>query len=283
MEKVILQDLLATEALQVCEPGQPFWYTSGLFGPYYINTHFLYGDKEAAADLLQAIEQAAREPLSLPEKIDAMTFERYQKDPVYARVIATAAKRVESFSFDFISGGERRDFFFSFPVARLLQKDHLTILKDGTAIYTKFSGESLPADRVHLTGKKAFHIADLATEASSYMRAWLPAVRSLGAVMTDTLAIVDRHQEAKAVLAKEQVALHSLICFSKEVLAKAQADGLLSPEQVQMIADYTADPIRFVKDFLAAHPNFLTKEIKKGGKTAERAHRLEISDYLVTE
>ena len=33
--------LFKTNAFKVCSENNPFWYTSGLIGPYFINTHFL--------------------------------------------------------------------------------------------------------------------------------------------------------------------------------------------------------------------------------------------------
>lgn len=41
-----------------------------------------------------------------------------------------------------------------------------------------------------------------------------------------------------------------------------------------------ADPIRFVRDFLASHPNYLDEQLARGGKEKERAERLLQSDYI---
>ena len=43
MENPIVSWLFETDAVRVCPEGQPFWYTSGKLGPFYINTQFLYG------------------------------------------------------------------------------------------------------------------------------------------------------------------------------------------------------------------------------------------------
>lgn len=58
MENPIVSWLFETDAVRVCPEGQPFWYTSGKLGPFYINTQFLYGSEEAANALLTVIEQA---------------------------------------------------------------------------------------------------------------------------------------------------------------------------------------------------------------------------------
>ena len=58
MENPIISWLFETDAVRVCPEGQPFWYTSGKLGPFYINTQFLYGSEAAANSLLKTIEEA---------------------------------------------------------------------------------------------------------------------------------------------------------------------------------------------------------------------------------
>ena len=48
--------LFETNAVKFCEENNPFWYTSGKIGPYFINTHFLYGSEESAVDFLKFID-----------------------------------------------------------------------------------------------------------------------------------------------------------------------------------------------------------------------------------
>ena len=48
--------LFETNALKICPENKPFWYTSGKIGPYFINTHFIYGSEEAANELLKFID-----------------------------------------------------------------------------------------------------------------------------------------------------------------------------------------------------------------------------------
>ena len=47
--------LFETNAVKVCPDNKPFWYTSGKIGPYFINTHFLYGNEEDSKELLNLI------------------------------------------------------------------------------------------------------------------------------------------------------------------------------------------------------------------------------------
>ena len=56
MHNPVVSWLFETDAVRVCPEGQPFWYTSGKLGPFYINTQFLFGSEQAANELLAVIE-----------------------------------------------------------------------------------------------------------------------------------------------------------------------------------------------------------------------------------
>lgn len=280
MQNEIINALFETKAIRVCPADHPFWYTSGLFGPYYVNTHFLFGSEEAANDLLAVIEKAVAEPLKFPAVVGAEVAGRYETDPIYHSVIDSCVAAVKDLSFDFVSGGERRDFFFSLAVAQRLGKPHLSIFKDGSSVYTDVNGVTVSGPDAHLEGQVALHVVDLVTQASSYIRGWIPAIEGLGAKLNETLAVVDRNQDGEAILADAGVKLYSLALVSEELFEGALAAGLIDEGQMKLIRDYTADPIGFVKDFVAAHPHFLKDEIAAGGKAKERAERLLASDYL---
>ncbi|MDR3051298.1 MAG: orotate phosphoribosyltransferase [Oscillospiraceae bacterium] len=270
-----LAALFATHALRLCPEGQPFWYTSGRLGPFYINTHFLFGGEPAAANLLDAIEQqATADRLALPRIIGARIAAHTAQDTAFAGVIARLAEAARGLNFDFVSGGERRDFFFSLPVARILGVPHLCIFKDLDAVYTPADGgPSVPAEAASLSGRRALHVADLVTEASSYTRAWLPALAALGVTMTATLAVVDRDQGGREILAKQGVPLTALVRVDAAMLRVAQAQGLLTEAQYGMVLAFLRDPDAFVCDFLRDHPDFLAQQIALGGKAEERARR----------
>lgn len=280
MHQPIVEALFKTRAIRVCPADQPFWYTSGLFGPYYVNTHFLYGSESEAVGLLQAIETASISPMTFPSVIGRRAEQQYQNNAIYRSVIDRAAAVISGRSFDLISGGERRDFFFSLQVAKVLGKPHLCIFKDGTSVYAAASGAAMPPAEAGLSGRRALHVADLVTQASSYTRAWIPALNDLGLELKETLAIVDRNQDGAAVLASEGVKLHSLAVVSDDLFRTALAGGLIDSAQMALIEAYMADPIRFVRDFLASHPNYLDEQLARGGKEKERAERLLQSDYI---
>ena len=284
MENPIISWLFETDAVRVCPEGQPFWYTSGKLGPFYINTQFLYGSEAAANSLLKTIEEAcAGEKLAFYDKVWADISAQLDACPIYAQLIDLLTEAAAKLDVDFVSGGERRDFFFSMPVARRLGKGHLSIFKDLSCVYTDKDGVSMDAAQAGLAGKKSVHIADLITVASSYIRAWIPAVESLGARIAYSLAVVDRDQGGSDILAKAGCPLTTLVTIKPELFEQAKALGRVTDAQVALVNSFIADPDKFMHDFLVAHPDFLASEIAKGGKSAQRAELCIASGFAPAE
>ena len=284
MENPIISWLFETDAVRVCPEGQPFWYTSGKLGPFYINTQFLYGSEAAANSLLKTIEEAcAGEKLAFYDKVWADISAQLASCPIYAQLIDLLTEAAAKLDVDFVSGGERRDFFFSMPVARKLGLEHLSIFKDLSCVYTDKDGVSMDAAQAGLAGKKSVHIADLITVASSYIRAWIPAVESLGARIAYSLAVVDRDQGGSDILAKAGCPLTTLVTIKPELFEQAKALGRVTDAQVALVNSFIADPDKFMHDFLVAHPDFLASEIAKGGKSAQRAELCIASGFAPAE
>ena len=272
MENPIISWLFETDAVRVCPEGQPFWYTSGKLGPFYINTQFLYGSEAAANRLLSVIEEAcAGDKLAFYDKVWADICAQLESCPIFSQLIDLLCEEAKKMDADFISGGERRDYFFSMPVARKLGLGHLSIFKDLSSVYTDANGVSMPSDQAGLAGKKSIHIADLITVASSYIRAWIPAVESLGAKIAYSLAVVDRDQGGSKILGDAGCPLTTLVVIKPELFETAKALGRVNDEQIALINSFIKDPDQFVTDFLTSHPDFLANEIAKGGKSAQRA------------
>ena len=271
--KSIIDYLFETNAIRVSDPEKPFWYASGTLGPYFVNTHFLFESEARANELLTLIEGAAsgnREDflttlLPLVKKV-------YETSESYKTVIDLIVEKAQSLDFDFISGGERRDFFFSLMPAYLLKKPHLSIFKDGETWYSESVEEKASqVDGAGLSGKKALHIADLITEASSYTNAWIPSLQGVGAGITDTIAVIDRLQGGEANLAKVGVNMYTFAKIELSLFDEAVSKGILTVAQRDMVARFMIDPIAYMKDYLIAHPNFIDEQIALGGKPQQRA------------
>ena len=284
MENPIISWLFETDAVRVCPEGQPFWYTSGKLGPFYINTQFLYGSEAAANSLLKTIEEAcAGDKMAFYDKVWADISAQLDTCPIFSQLIDLLTEAAGKMDVDFISGGERRDFFFSMPVAKKLGLGHLSIFKDLSSVYTDANGVSMPSEEAGLAGKKSVHIADLITVASSYIRAWIPAVEALGAKIAYSLAVVDRDQGGTEILANAGSPLTTLITIKPELFEQAKKLGRVTDAQVALVNAFIADPDKFMHDFLVAHPDFLANEIAKGGKSAQRAELCIASGFAPAE
>ena len=284
MENPIISWLFETDAVRVCPEGQPFWYTSGKLGPFYINTQFLYGSEAAANALLKTIEEAcAGEKLAFYDKVWADISAQLESCPIFSQLIDLLTEQARKLDVDFVSGGERRDFFFSMPVAKKLGLGHLSIFKDLSCVYTDENGVSMDPAQANLAGKKSVHIADLITVASSYIRAWIPAVEALGAKIAYSLAVVDRDQGGSEILEKAGCPLTTLITIKPELFEQAKALGRVTDAQIELVNSFIADPDKFLHDFLVSHPDFLANEIAKGGKSAQRAELCIASGFAPEE
>jgi len=165
----LIAALLRTEALKVAPPGEVFWYTSGTVGPYYINTHYLFGGPQPARDLLAFID-ASKGDEDFAARLHDRCRVAYGQVPEYRLTIDALVTAAGSAAADVsaVSGGERRDWFFSAAVADRLHLPHLLLYKDGEG--RRWDGQRVAA-AADLSGIRSLHVADLVTEASSYTRA----------------------------------------------------------------------------------------------------------------
>lgn len=276
---IIEKKLFETQAMRVADPEKPFWYTSGKIGPYFINTHFLYGNETEACKLLDKITSLVENPRNLIKTISEEVLNFYRSNELYHEVMdefVSMLKANKSFcSCDAITGGERRDWFFSVVAAHLTGKKHYFIFKD-LAIYDE-DGNKVES----LSGMKVAHIADLITEASSYDRAWIPAVEAVGAKMIFTASIVDRNQGGKKLLQSKNVEMFAPVSIDHEFFNCAKDEGILSEAQYKMVYDFTENPDAYGIAFLKSHPNYIQESINSADKSiGSKAQRcLEADPY----
>lgn len=275
MELDFADALDRTQALRIAPPGQLFWYTSGTVGPYYINTHYLYGGPGPAEELLDFIDAASADRLAFPPQLASRVAEQYEGQPVYRGVVDALAARVRGEvgeAFDWVSGGERRDWFFSAAVARLLGKPHLLIYKDRGLVLEE-------TGRVHVQvaahGRRVVHVADLVTEASSYLRAWIPALADRRASMVLSANVVDRSQGGLAAIAGAGVVAVALVRVDEGLFAELRASGRIDGRQEELLLAYYRDPHGAMKSFLQNHPEFVPRALaSEDERTAARARLL---------
>lgn len=273
----IISYLFETNAIRFCEENKPFWYTSGKIGPYFINTHFVYGNEKDAVELLSFIDEALENHLTLPKKVFEKTLEQYNTNEIYKNVINTMKSYIEEnidvSEIDYISGGERRDWFFSNILAYLLNKPHISIYKDLSTVVSDSKFENTEVAQ-KIDGSKVLHVADLITVASSYIRAWIPAIENLGGKIEWSCVVVDRMQGGQEKLAEKNVKSLSLVNVDSNLFKQALDMGIINESQKEMLEGFFANPDETMKQFLINHPEFLENALKSDEKTAKRAKLL---------
>lgn len=273
----LMSYLFKTNAIRFCEANKPFWYTSGKIGPYFINTHFVYGSEKEATELLTFIDECLANKLRLPEKVFEKVLKQYQTNEIYKNVINTMKsyieKNIDVTEIDYISGGERRDWFFSNMIAYLLNKPHLSIYKD-LSVVASDSKFKITEPIISLENKKVLHVADLITVASSYIRAWIPAIKNLGSKICWSCVIVDRMQGGKEKIESENIKSLSLVQVDKNLFKKAFDMNIINKAQFEMLDGFFKNPDETMKQFLINHPEFLENALKADEKTKKRAKLL---------
>ncbi len=286
MDKELIQLLFKTNAFHAAPENQPFWYTSGKLGPYFVNVEYLYGSEKDAQDLLKTIDEILlnESKEDLPYLLCEKIMEHYDTNKIFKTVIDKLVQYIQdNFQtnlIDYISGGERRDWFFSIPVAYLLGKPHITIFKDLTTIAsTSDFEESTTIDFV--IGKRVLHVADILNAGSSFERAWVPAINKLGSKINWALFVVDRNQHGEDNLTNLGVQAYSLMQISSEMFRIAAEQEIITDTQFELLDKYHKDPDGTMRIFIYKHPTFIDDVIKnsKNEKAVRRAKLCKEKNY----
>lgn len=270
----LVKYLFETTAFRVCPNNKPFWYTSGKIGPFYINTQFLYGSEKDATELLDFINEILNDKQQLPTKVFEKVKKQYEENAIYKYTIDEIVKEIKEKinidEIDYISGGERRDWFFSNMIAYILKKPHITIWKDLSLVKSNF--EFTENEKIEdLEGKKCLHIADLITTASSYTKRWAPAIENSNGKINWSISVVDRVQGGEEILNKIGIKSYSLIKLDSSLFTQAKELNIINDTQYELLNAYKQNPDETMRNFLIAHPEFLEEALKADPKTAARA------------
>ena len=277
--------IFETKAIKFCKENEPFWYTSGLIGPYFFNTHFLYGSEQEAQVLLDyiteelaLIKSGNSNKKDLPKKIFDKVIEQYNNNKIYHYVIDQLKEYIENNigldNFEYISGGERRDWYFSNILAYLLKKPHITVFKDVTALKSNYDF-STTEETADLQGAKVLHVADMITIASSFTKMWVPAIEKLNGKVENSMVIIDRNEGGKDNLAKIGVKSHAIVIVDKDLLKHALDLGFINKEQYDFDCKYFDNPFETAKQFLIEHPEFVENSLKSTNeRTLKRVHTM---------
>jgi orotate phosphoribosyltransferase len=190
--------------------------TSGEIGIYFINAENFVQDggefNKYGDDSAQMISHANRMVLEHPtfkEAIEILVDATEKAFPSHIERIRRA-----------VSGGQRRDWLFSGPVASMLGYDHISVYKDGS-LY-RLTGAMRTQE---CSGLYSVHIADLLTVGSSIydVRAnpptgWVPALRNAGAEVRDVVVVVTRCQGGEENLANVGLNTTSFVPINEDFL-----------------------------------------------------------------
>ena len=278
--KDLMSLLFETHAFKVAEANNPFWYTSGKIGPYFVNADYLYGSESDSKELLEFIDSELEneDKKDIPEHIFKKVLEHYNSNEIYKSVIDAMKQYIEEHldisSIDYISGGERRDWFFSNLIAYLLDKPHVTIYKDLSTVISN-SDFSKSETISKLENKNFLHVADLLNQSASFTRAWIPAIENLGSTIKWALFMIDRMDGGTEVLTNCGVQVNSLLKINDDLFVHALELGIINEEQLTMLREFKKDPMGSMKQFLIDHPEFIENALKSNNaRTLKRVNTL---------
>lgn len=188
-----------------------FPYTSGEIGPYYI---------QSAAILAKGIHysEACKDMESLI--------------------------RQNSKNIDVISGGESRDWMFSFPMAIALQRPHLMIYKNGKVFGADVNGRTVA------------HVADLNNEGSSLRDMWVPTIKKQGGNIEKVFFYVDRIEDGVQVVKDLGLKSYSLVPLDGHAWQYLQDRGVVSPEVYNNLMQRMEDKDAWATNMLRSDAGF---------------------------
>ncbi len=120
--------------------------------------------------------------------------------------------------YDVISGGESRDWIFSYPSAFLLGKSHASLYKDG-----RITGADL-------SNKKIIHVADLNNEGSSVKNKWVPLIKRAGGEIKKIFFYVDRCEEGFEIIKELGLESNALVYLDQNAWSYLLKIGVTDPE-----------------------------------------------------
>ena len=195
----------------------PVILTSGELGIYYVNTEKLVQDGGA----FEQYGESSKEMI-------AHALKMMWIHPTFEEVINILSENADKILCNdrlpkLISGGQRRDWLFSGPVAYKLNVPYASLYKDGKMELLGPAGG--PFTPFSFDEVKVLHISDLLTEGSSSYRVedgeergWIPTLRNMGTEVSDLFCVVTRLQGGEKRLAEQGVGVHSFVAIDEDFL-----------------------------------------------------------------
>ncbi len=249
------------------ETGPIFWYAASVPGPFYVNTELVIGKDLSASLLKQITAIVAQTPTAAQraQKLETMIMDAFNADATFQNIIETmVAKTKESFpndSFSIISGGERRDWLFSIPMAKLMGLRHVYLFKNG----------DFYCEKPLAMGEVALHVADLINNAASYFDAWLPILEKAGLACVGTVSVNVRGNVGTDRLKANGQKVVTLNTIDTGFFEQSQADGLIDAKTLEEIRLFFKGAPEWAAAYLMDKPTLFNA----GGIDAKSFERLE--------
>jgi len=240
--------ILDSKALSIWnrKTGPVFWYAAGVPGPFYLNTELMIG-RELSEQLLDKITAIVAEIPDLAARaaqLNTLMMDAYRQNADYKTVIKAMIETTQAAfptgTYTAISGGERRDWLFSIPLATELGIKHIYLFKNQSLFCT----EPLQA------GEKTLHVSDLINNAASYFDVWLPALQKAGLKFAGTITVNTR---GLAGVKRMEEAGHKLVALNRVELPFFQQScdsGLIDKDTLDEIAVYFTSPQEWAGRYL---------------------------------
>jgi len=193
---------------------KPVILTSGELGIYFINTEKLMQDGGKFNEYGEA-----------PQAMIKHAVQMMKEHPTFEEVIDILAEQVNSLfpedaGVKVISGGQRRDWIFSGPIAHKLGMPHISLYKDGKLEYTSKAVDGVLVETNAPLSVYSVHIADLMTLGSSAYdprndppTGWIPMLRNKGIIIKDYLTVVTRLQGGEEIIKQSGVDCHAQVAI----------------------------------------------------------------------
>ena len=240
--------LLESGALKIWnhKTGPVFWYAAGVPGPFFLNTEDMIG-KAQAADLLKKINTIIAETSDAETRavrLNTLILAAVAGNPTYQKIIEALVDKTGAVfpigRFDAISGGERRDWLFSIPLAKALGVRHVFLFKNKTL----YCAEGVQA------GENILHVADLINNAASYFDLWLPILECHHTPCIGTACVNTRGSVGVDRLTTAGYPIAALNRVDPAFFAQLAADGLITQDTREEIALFFNSPKEWARDYL---------------------------------
>jgi orotate phosphoribosyltransferase len=252
--EILLKRLISTNGLAVRKSinDEAFWYTSGKPGPFYINTENVAGQNKAI-EVLNNLNNILKANLS-KEQQSKVIYETVNQVVNTDEAYDTSIDALLEYYLEqnnkptMISGGERRDWFFSIPIARKLKIPHILLFKSGDYYVIDHEGNSIQLD---ISGQKVLHVADIINQASSYLNRWIPILKSAGVDFSKTLSVAVRSQEGIDRLKENSISVISPLVVDIPLFKEAYNLCLINELSYNEIMQFYDSPREWTRQYIA--------------------------------